>query len=97
VDKEARKDVLCRVEHVVEYNTATSHVDVDGQGLGRLCLGFENLPISGAGGFVSSGQFPHERVATIVVKVDASNVRVVEGTGSSALLAVTHTGAIEIG
>jgi hypothetical protein len=81
----------------MENNTAAGHVDIDRERLGSLCFGFQDLPISGADGFVSSGQFPHERVSTIVVKVDASNVRVVQGTGSSALLAVAHASAIEVG
>jgi hypothetical protein len=85
------------VKHVAEHHTATRHADIDGERL-RLSLGLENLSLRLAVVWlVSSCQLPHESVAAVVVKVDTSNVGVIEGTGAGALVVVPATGAVEVG
>lgn len=92
-----RRYVLGGIKHVVKHHTATSHADVDGEWL-RLSLGLENLSLRLAVAWlVSSCQLPHEGVSAVVVKVDTSDVGIVQRTGTSALLVVSAAGAVEVG
>jgi hypothetical protein len=87
--------VLCGIEHVVKHDASASHVDVNGQRL-RLGLGLQNLAlICSVGMVVSPGKLPHEGITAVVVKVDSSNVRVVQGARSTRLFALSSAGTIE--
>lgn len=93
---EGRKNVLVRIEHVVQNDTATCHVYIHGQGL-RLGFGLKGLAFFTTIGvaLIGSGEFPHQGIATIVAKVNTGDVCIVQSAGAAGLFAVATTCAIE--
>lgn len=90
-------DLLIRVEHVVEDHTAAGHVHINRQRL-RLRLGFQNLSLSGcARWLISSRKFSHKSIPTVIVKIDASHIGVVQSARTSALVVITSTGTVKVG
>lgn len=82
----------------MQDHATARHVDIDGERLRLRRLGLEDLSLSlAAGWLVSSCQLPHEGVSTVIVKVDASDISVIQGTGARALFVIPAAGAIEIG
>lgn len=91
------QDILIGIEHVVKNNATTGLTHADGQRL-WLRLRFENLSLSVcARGLISSRKFPHKSVPAVVIKIDASDVGVVQSAGTSPLVVITGTGTIKVG
>jgi hypothetical protein len=89
--------VLGWVKHVMQNHAATRHVDVDRKRF-RLGLGFENLSLNRAVVWlVSSCQLAHEGISAIIVEVNASDIRVVQGAGAGALVIVSAAGPVKVG
>lgn len=89
--------MLLGFKHVVKHNTATRHVDINREWL-RLRLGLQDLSLVVAiGAIVGPGKLSHQRIATVVVKVDARNVRVVEGAGTARFLILSASRPVEGG
>lgn len=82
----------------MQDDTATSHVVGHRERLGRLRLGLQNLSLNSSGWrLISSCKLPHESISAVVVKVDASNISVVQGTCAATFVAIAGTSTVKVG
>lgn len=89
------RHLLFGVKHIVQDNTAASHVDVDRKRL-RFGLGLHNdLVFSSIRGFVGPGKFSHQCIATVIIEVYSCDICVIEGACAAGLVAVSSPGSIK--
>jgi hypothetical protein len=98
--QEHRHHILGRIEHIAEQNASACLVNTNRQRF-SLRLWFDNLSllinaVRLRSRLVCPSEFPHQRISTVIVKVDTGNIRVVKGAcAPSAFLVVATPGTIK--